>query len=783
MWVLVTFGTRPYAGSLELLRHSALSVGFDRVVVYTDSDVPAPVGPACKGYGSYSWKPGVILRAFREQCVAGDTLVYCDATMRWLKMMPTVTADVSHYRIGDAEARGYTTAKYTKPACLEAMAASPAEKAALQLNAAVQAYRVGPTAEAFLQQYADWCGREECVGDDAAWPLHRHDQSILTLLSGRHDSAVRGPDLTADGHILHHRRLFRPMATLTVVTPTTGAACLERAMASVQRQQVVCLRHLVVCDGPDASARTAPLRKRFEHRVPVTWLDLPFATGRGRWNGHRMYAAAASLAPSAHGDGPSEYVAYLDEDNWYADDHLRLLLDRLLDGGLDAAFSLRMIHNAEGEAICPDCCESLGNLAPASAGGYFLADTSAWLLTHRVAVDTAACWDVRARDADRPEADRALTDAVISRWRVDAVRAHSLHYTAGSSRLSVGPEYFQRANALRQWRFDRPTLYLFHFSAEQTAAFFALQFDPASHVLDEWNQNQPLALHAHYDLVDGFAMGSRLPHGATVLIHMCQPDSLPLELLRVRSDMRRLLYTAESPNIRHRQQWTREFLRGISDDVLTYWQPILTAQNLPFRVHACPHNCHHIDLEKPADMQQLRKNTGAIGSIGMVLENRRGLEFYEIDAVRLQCLDGMRQSWARRLGEAGLEVTVHGKGWTNNGPWNVGSTRGKYNDVKHAVDILQQHSATLVVENCSANGYMSEKVADALMAGSVPIFFNGHETDLPRSVHFNLVTDPISCITPSAIEAKRCSVYKHRMDILARISSQAYAGVVRRILT
>lgn len=782
MLVLVSFGTEQYRASLEYLRYTALRVGgFERVLLYGEADVEP-----FTGHGDYAWKPAVILKAL-QLCEAGDWLVYADATTALRRRFPVPAAEGSHavlYTIGDARRRGYTQRAYTKPACLAAMGVSPAEQEHLQLNAAVQAYRVGAPATKFVGAYEAWCRRPDAAGHDPDFPNHRHDQSVLTVLAHRDPGVALADDPTQHGPdpnppFDHHRRILPPMQTLTVVTPTTGdLPALTRCMRSVQAQDVVALRHLVVCDGPAATAATAQLRRDFARNVPVQWIHLPERTGAGRWNGHRVYGASAFLAQAAFAQAPSELLAFLDEDNWYAPDHLRGLLDRLLDEGADAAFSLRTINDPRtGELLCHDNCESLGNLAPASAGGYFLGDTSCWLLRHRTAVATAHCWDVRAREAGAEEADRALTRELLARWKVTGVARHTLHYSAGSSGLSVDPAYFRRANAIHRWSFGaRPDLYLYHMTAARTAEFFGGQFDTSrSRMLDEWNMGQPRALHRHFNLIDGYACGRHVPRGATVLVHMCQPDEAPLALLAERRDLRRLLYTAESPNIRHRRQWEVDFLRRVADVLLTYWRPLLSPGGIPAR--AVPHQCHHLDEDNAMDEAQLRQNRGRPGTVGVVLENRTSLAEYRIDGRRLSCLDGLRQVWARRLAEQGLEVTVHGAGWAANGPWTVGGTAGKYADTRHAVDILQGFSACLVVENCDAEGYVSEKAYDALIAGAVPIFFNGHrDTCLPDEVYFNLADGP--AITPAAIAEKRQAVYALRGGILRSTSAQAYARQV-----
>lgn len=783
MATLVSFGTKQYVPSMELLRHSALEVGgFDRVLLLGEQDVDTPLQGG-RGHGSFAWKPEVVLHALRE-AADGQVVVYADAAIQILKPLPKPTSPVTLFEIGDRRGEGYTVRKYTKPECMQVMCVTEQESEALQVNAAVQMYVAGPEARAFVMEYQRFCCQSSCVGDDPSFPNHRHDQSVLSVLAQRMpvtrlaDPTQWGSDEPA---LLHHRRVLKRMPTLAVVTPTTGRNIpqLLRAMDSVQQQQVVCLRHVVVCDGPEATIATHPIRQAYKYRKPVVWLDLPVATGRDRWNGHRIYAAASMLAPSAHADGPAELLAYLDEDNWMGPDHLRLLLNALLDGRLDAVHSLRSIWSKDGTYVCQDASESLGQIAPAVHGGYRLADTSTWLMTHRAAVASAHCWDVQARDSSRPEADRALTSFLLLNQTTGCVPRHTLNYTAGSSVLSVAPKYFQDTNRVRDFDFAKPCLYLFHFDASRTHAFIRSERDRSrSYLLDEWNMGQPRALRHHFNVIDGFACGTAIPRNSLVLVHVCHPSSLPVELLASRTDLHRVLYTAESPNIRHAQQWGRAFLANLSDVLLTYWEPLLLKPPPHVTAYHVPHNCHHLDLDNPHDERQFRDNRGASGTVCMVLENRGCTDNYRIDDEDLQCLDGLRSNLARQLGEAGLQVTVHGRGWSEQPWWKVGGVAGKTEDRLHAVDILQNHAAALVVENCSARGYVSEKCYDALLAGCVPIFFNGHPTHLPDQVYFNLATTPIAAVTAEAIDAKRHHVLAMRREILEEVSAQSYAAVV-----
>ena len=78
---------------------------------------------------------------------------------------------------------------------------------------------------------------------------------------------------------------------VTVVTPTTGNACVLRAIESVANQSYKNVQHLIVIDKPDAPAdKKAAIR---QYKVDV--IELPYATGKDRFLGHRIIGASAFI--------------------------------------------------------------------------------------------------------------------------------------------------------------------------------------------------------------------------------------------------------------------------------------------------------------------------------------------------------------------------------------------------------------------------------------------------------------------------------------------------------
>ena len=122
---------------------------------------------------------------------------------------------------------------------------------------------------------------------------------------------------------------------VTVITPTIGSPKLKDAMQSVRNQTYKC-NHLVVIDGPEYFDNV--MKNAIEGNVQFT--SAPENTGKtgGNFYGHRIYAAYPHLLNS-------EYILFLDEDNWYEPNHVQSLIETIESKNLDFSYSLRKIFN------------------------------------------------------------------------------------------------------------------------------------------------------------------------------------------------------------------------------------------------------------------------------------------------------------------------------------------------------------------------------------------------------------------------------------------------------
>lgn len=152
----------------------------------------------------------------------------------------------------------------------------------------------------------------------------------------------------------------QPPAEVAVVTQTILRPSLLRAARSVFGQRQVGRIHFLVgidvADGDPAILET--IRGECPPHVMLTVLDLGYSTSQ-RHGGVYSNAYGGALRAILTLAANSTKVAYLDDNDWYAPDHLALLLRAIAQH--DWAFSHRwLVDPATGWVICPDEWDSVG---------------------------------------------------------------------------------------------------------------------------------------------------------------------------------------------------------------------------------------------------------------------------------------------------------------------------------------------------------------------------------------------------------------------------------------
>jgi glycosyltransferase involved in cell wall biosynthesis len=238
--------------------------------------------------------------------------------------------------------------------------------------------------------------------------------------------------------ILERKIMANPL--VTVVTATTCSSYLKQNLDSVKNQTYENIQHLVVIDGVEHTKKSS-----FDMELTQDVIVLPYATGINQYNGHKIYAASTYLAKG-------EYIMYLDEDNWIEPDHIESLMQTISPHTY--ACSLRKITNMNGDFICNDDCESLGNWESV-LGDYFV-DVNCFFLPHKIALQLTPLWYRRARHPqEQPEVDRLLTTVLKSnKIECRVTGKYTVNYRAGNRADSVQPEFFIHGNETMNKKYE-----------------------------------------------------------------------------------------------------------------------------------------------------------------------------------------------------------------------------------------------------------------------------------------------------------------------------------------
>ncbi|WP_419730825.1 glycosyltransferase family 2 protein [Lichenicola sp.] len=205
--------------------------------------------------------------------------------------------------------------------------------------------------------------------------------------------------------------LQAPMAA-AVIMPTTLRSSIVEALRSIFRQTLQAPIHVLI--GIDQALGDLELieqacRGRPPH-VVVQVLDPGYSTSV-RHGGLHPARDGGVLRCVLSYLANSPYVAYLDDDNWWAPEHLAQLLGVLQasDAAYDYAYSYRMfVHPRSLRPICIDEWESVGvgrGVFKAARNGFV--DPNCLMLDKRRCADALPAWtmplpgDTKAMSADR----------------------------------------------------------------------------------------------------------------------------------------------------------------------------------------------------------------------------------------------------------------------------------------------------------------------------------------------------------------------------------------------
>ena len=230
--------------------------------------------------------------------------------------------------------------------------------------------------------------------------------------------------------------------SVTVITPTIGSPKLLDAIDSVQNQTYEC-NHLIVTDGPQYEEKVIKLLK-FPYQQNLRVCSTPENTGQGSqgFYGHRIYAAYPHLINT-------DYIMFLDEDNWYEPNHIETLVKTIQEKNLDFSYSLRKIFDTDKKYLLDDNCESLGKWEifmsrKSPHGKHYLIDTSSFCFKREFIEKTCHFWH------HGWGGDRHFLYAVKDHAKYDTNGKHTLCYRLDGNPNSVNEEFFKVGNKTQE---------------------------------------------------------------------------------------------------------------------------------------------------------------------------------------------------------------------------------------------------------------------------------------------------------------------------------------------
>ena len=228
----------------------------------------------------------------------------------------------------------------------------------------------------------------------------------------------------------------------TVIIPTTGSPDLIDAVESVLNQTYDTQCYLVV-DGPNYHYVTSKMLKYCESRKDfagkVKICNLPINVGANGFYGHRVYAAFTHLIDT-------DYVLYLDQDNWFKPNHVESCIKTIEEKQLDWCYSLRNIYEAN-TFICHDDCESLGKWQTYHGVNHI--DTNSYCLKTEIAIKLASAWHGGWGQ------DRVFFQTVAQYFpKFDCTNEYTVNYRVAGNAGSVSKEFFLNGNNIMNDKYN-----------------------------------------------------------------------------------------------------------------------------------------------------------------------------------------------------------------------------------------------------------------------------------------------------------------------------------------
>ena len=231
------------------------------------------------------------------------------------------------------------------------------------------------------------------------------------------------------------------MKTAAVVTVTNGKRPTELAncIKSIASQQGITPTHYILCDG-DFNTFVELRRLYANGCVKICYWDGKI--GGNGYAGQRWLAGAPQLITE-------DVTFFCNDDDWYSPDHVKSIMDKI-DEGYDWAYSLRSVHDKEGNFLFDDNCEALGELHDTwNIPGHRFVDWCMWGMKTEYLKQLAILLN-----RPDPTVDRQFYQAatrIVPKFA--ATGKHTFHFRMGGS-CGVQPEFFIEGNKRILEKFD-----------------------------------------------------------------------------------------------------------------------------------------------------------------------------------------------------------------------------------------------------------------------------------------------------------------------------------------
>ena len=596
--------------------------------------------------------------------------------------------------------------------------------------------------------------------------------------------------------------------SFTIITPTTGNRRLRKLIQSINNQihnisHPYKIQHYIIIDGPYFKDKTEYIlndNPPINHERFVT--QLPFNTGRngGNFLGSKIYAAFSQFVNS-------DWVILTDDDNWYDPNHFNSIVETICNynenskykKSIEWVYCLRNIENDTQGYVCKDNCESLGYLHNVFYNPYYnLIDTNCFCVRRDIMIARSNIWN-RESYNNINDADMIFSNILMKEYHNFAcTQQYTLNYYTDNRGDSVKSDFFVKGNEIILHTFggipwQRPILYIAHFDSFNTKMVINRVYGGnkkpwQSVAYCNWNLNFFDKLSETFLLLNAYDKPEYAPSGSKLLLTLCSTHDLPTTLLN-RNDIEKIVYTYESPNIRHNSQWDLSYLLNNFNTILTYWKPMLDiSHHINNRIKYLPF-IGRFDMTNPNDINCIIENKNNDKKICMMLENRDIFAKYLINGIELITQDYLRIQYASQLGK---RIYCYGSSWEPiKHIINYCPRLPRHLCKDRVIDLMSDYTFCLIIENCNADGYISEKIYDAFTVGCIPLYYGNKNKllEIPEDCYIDLKNIK-PCDLPSFIdnmdyadiELLRKNIYKNRMDIFQKVSINTYTKLVESII-